>query len=284
MVARTVLPARVWLAEAAVAALLAGCASTPQPDPMQVKLDDVDQRLGRVERVVNNQSLLELSQRIDALEAQSRALRGNVEELQNGSQTLSRQQRDLYADLNQRVASLESALKAASASVALAATAGATAGSAAGAAAGAAAGGPAAAGDQAAYGRAFDALKAADYPSAIAQFRDFLKSYPHSALADNAQYWLGEAYYVTRDFDSAASAFRAVGEEYPQSRKASDALLKLGFTQFEQKRLADARSTLGLVVQRYPGSQAAQLASERLQKIAADTSSPADTPPPAAPR
>ena len=29
---------------------LAGC-STPQPDPMQVKINDIDERLGRVERV-----------------------------------------------------------------------------------------------------------------------------------------------------------------------------------------------------------------------------------------
>jgi tol-pal system protein YbgF len=246
----------------ALAALLAGCASTPQPDPMQVRLDDVDQRLGRVERVVNNQSLLELSQRIDALETQLRSVRGEAEELQNGEQTLSKQQRDLYADLNHRVAGLESALKAASAGGTLAGG-----DSADGAAV---AGGAGASSDQAAYGHAFDALKASDYAGAIAQFRDFLKTYPHSALADNAQYWLGEAYYVTRDFDSAAAAFRAVGEQYPQSRKAPDALLKLGYTQFEQKHLADARTTLGLVVQRYPGSQAAQLATERLQKMPAD--------------
>ena len=265
MLARTVPHARAWLSVAALAALLTACASTPEPDPMQVRLDDVDQRLGRVERVVNNQSLLDLSQRIDALETQLRTLRGQVEELQNGDQTLSKQQRDLYGDLNQRVAALESALKALGASGAPSlAAAGAVAGAPAGA------GAAATASDQAAYGHAFDALKAADYTNAIAQFRDFLKTYPHSALADNAQYWLGEAYYVTRDFDSAAAAFRAVGEQYPQSRKAPDALLKLGFTQFEQKHLADARTTLGLVVQRYPGSPAAQLAAERMQKMPAD--------------
>ena len=79
---------------------------------------------------------------------------------------------------------------------------------------------PATADDQAAYNRAFDALKASDYNGAIAQFKDFLRLYPHSALADNAQYWLGEGYYVTRDYDNAIAAFRAVGEQYPQSRKA----------------------------------------------------------------
>jgi len=270
MLARIVPHAHVWLSVAAFAALLTGCASTPEPDPMQVRLDDVDGRLGRIERVVNNQSLVDLSQRIDGLESQLRLLRGQVEELQNGNQTLSKQQRDLYADLNQRVAALESGLKALS-------TSGAP-GSATASNGGAAGSGSAAAPtDQAAYGHAYDALKASDYANAIAQFRDFLKTYPQSALADNAQYWLGEAYYVTRDFDNAAAAFRAVGQQYPQSRKAPDALLKLGYTQFEQKHLSDARGTLSQVVQRYPGSSAAQLAAERLQKM------PADAPAQAAP-
>jgi tol-pal system protein YbgF len=91
--------------------------------------------------------------------------------------------------------------------------------------------------------------------------------YPASTLLDNAQYWTGEAYYVTRDYEHAATAFRAVGERWPTSRKAPDALLKLGYTQFEQKHLAAARATLQQVVERYGGSDAARLAQERLQKL-----------------
>jgi tol-pal system protein YbgF len=97
-----------------------------------------------------------------------------------------------------------------------------------------------------------------------------MTDYPASALLDNAQYWIGEAYYVTRDYDQAAQAFRAVGERWPNSRKAPDALLKLGYTQFEQKHLEDARATLNGVVQRFPGSDAARLAQERLQKLPAE--------------
>lgn len=249
------------------AALLAGCASTSQPDPMQVRLDDVDQRLGRVERVVNNQSLIQLSERIDALETQLRALRGEVDELQNTDQGLRKQQRDLYADLNQRVTALEGQIKIAAAAATAASSGAATTGG--GSAAPEAAGG-AADSDQAAYAHAFDALKSGDYAAALTQFRAFLKTYPQSALADNAQYWLGEAYYVTRDFDAAATAFRSVGEQYPQSRKAPDALLKLGYTQVELKHLSDARATLAQVVQRYPGTDAARLATERLAKLPPD--------------
>ena len=234
----------------ALAAMLAGCVTTPpEEDPVQLRLNDLDARLGRVERVVNNQSLVELGRRVDALEAELRALRGSTEELQNAGDGVRKQQRDLYADLDRRLVALEQGRRAAPE------------------AADAVDGGPA---DQEAYARAFETLKGADYDAAIAQFRDFMKNHPQSELLDNAQYWLGEAYYVTRDYERAAGAFRAVGERWPDSRKAPDALLKLGYTLQEQKRLPEARVALGQVVQRFPGSGAARLAAERLKKLGGD--------------
>jgi tol-pal system protein YbgF len=259
--------------------LLAACATNPAEDPVQIKLNDVDTRLGRVERVVSNQSLVDMSRRLDTLEAQLRELRGNTEVLQNGSEALRKQQRDLYADLEKRLAALEGG--AAAGSNAATGTGG-TAATGAGvsvASGAAAAGGRAPAGavsgaeptpavdDQAVYTRAFEQLKAGEYHVAITQFQSFMKSYPQSALLDNAQYWIGEAYYVTRDYDLAAKAFRAVGERWPASRKAPDALLKLGFTQYEQKHLSESRTTLNEVVRRFPGTDAARLASERLQRL-----------------
>jgi tol-pal system protein YbgF len=124
--------------------------------------------------------------------------------------------------------------------------------------------------EQSVYSQAFSALKAGSYSIAITGFKDFLTSYPQSSLAENAQYWLGEAYYVTRSYDDAGASFRTVLQKYPQSRKAPDAMLKLGFTQYEQKRYADARKTLQDVVQKYPDSDAARLATERLKRIPAN--------------
>jgi tol-pal system protein YbgF len=240
--------------------LLSACATNPADDPVQIKLNDIDARLGSVERVVSNQSLVEMSRRLDALEAQLREQRGNVEVLQNGSESARKQQRDLYADLDKRIAALEAKLKAAGPAGVDATGAGLAASAA-----------PSDAGnsgnDQAAYDRAFEALKSGSYGESIKAFQAFMTEYPASALLDNAQYWIGEAYYVTRDYDQAAQAFRAVGERWPNSRKAPDALLKLGYTQFEQKHLTDARATLNGVVQRFPGSDAARLAQERLQKL-----------------
>lgn len=232
---------------------LSGCASTPpDQDPTQIRLNDLDTRLGRVERIANNQSLLELSQRIDQLEKQLRELQGNTEVLQNTDEGLRKQQRDLYADLDKRLSALETAVKAA-----------ATNGGSAGA-------GAAPADAQAAYNKAIDVLKTGDFTGAAQQFSDFMAAYPNSDLVDNAQYWIGEASYAAHDYDKAAAAFAAVGSRWPNSRKAPDALLKLGFTQYEQKKVPEARATLALVQTRYPGSDAAKLAADRLQKIQAD--------------
>jgi len=225
--------------------LLSGCASTPpEEDPVQIKLNDLDARTQRIERVVSNQSLLEMAQRIDTLQSQVSMLRGRVDELENANAALRKQQRDLYADLDRRL------------------------GQGGGAGAGTAPPSAAAAqNDQTAYAQAFDALKSGKYPAAIAGFQQFLTMYPKSELADNAQYWQGEAYYATRDFQSAATAFRAVIERWPNSRKAPDAMLKLGFSLFELKHYAEARSTLTDVGRRFPDSDAARLATERLRLL-----------------
>src|SRR5688572_11979760 len=149
---------------------------------MFIRLNDLDQRVQRIERVLTNQSLLDLAQRIDALQADVRTIRGEVEMLQNQSEGGKAQSRSLYGDLEKRLAALE--------------TLGGVGAGAVGAGALPPAG-PAQAGEQASYDAAFSALKGADYPKAIANFRGFLATYPGSPLASNAQYWLGEAYYVT---------------------------------------------------------------------------------------
>lgn len=237
---------------ALAAVLLAGCSLTrSEEDPVQVRLSDLDARLTKLERIMSNQSLLDMAQHLDAVQADVRSLRGQVDQLQNGSDALRKQQRDLYTDLDKRLAERGSGTAAAGP---------------VGSAAGAAASGS----DQGAYSQAFDALKNGNYGASIAGFKQYLANYPTGNLADNAQYWLGETYYVTRDYDNAAMAFRAVGERWPNSRKAPDALLKLGFTQYELKQSAEARATLTQVTKRFPDSEAAKLAAERLKRLSPD--------------
>lgn len=249
------------LATTAAMLVMAGCAVSPEEDPVQIRMNDLDTRLQRIERVMTNQSLLEMAQRIDTLQNELRTMRGEVELLQNQSEGGKTQSRSLYGDLEKRIAALETLGGVAGAAGAPGSGTPSAAGSAVA---------PAAGGEQASYDVAFGALKGGDYPKAIAGFRSFVTTYPSSPLASNAQYWLGEAYYVTRDYQSAIGAFQKVTTDFPDSRKAPDALVKIGFTQSALGRNGDARVTLQDVVKRYPGTEAAQLAAERLKRLPAD--------------
>jgi tol-pal system protein YbgF len=120
------------------------------------------------------------------------------------------------------------------------------------------------------YQAAFDMLKAGQYEKATAAFQRFLVTFPDSGLADNAQYWLGESYYVTRRYDEALKAFRTVVDRYPESRKLADAWLKIGYTQYELKAWKPAREALKRVQRDYPDTSAAAEASKRLERMTSE--------------
>jgi tol-pal system protein YbgF len=244
---------------------LSGCASTPpEEDPVQIKLKDLDSRLARIERVMANQSLLDVANQLEALRSDVRAMHNDVDQLSNAMEAGRRQQRDMYADLDQRMKNLES--RGSAGSAAGTAPAAAAAGAPAAAAAGSADSGE----DKGAYQAAFNLLKDGQYDRAIVAFQKFLVAYPDSSLADNAQYWLGEAYYVNKSYPEAEAAFQRVVDKYPQSRKLGDALLKIGFCRYELKQWQSAREVLGQVVARFTDTPAARLAQQRLDKMSAE--------------
>jgi tol-pal system protein YbgF len=239
---------------------LAGCMSTPpEQDPVQIKLNDLDVRLTRTERMLQNQSLLQVSNQLESLRADVRAMHNDVDQLNNNVEQSRKQQRDLYADLDQRMKVLEGRGGAAPA------PSGAAEG---GAASGAAASAPV--DDKSSYQAAFNLLKEGQYDRAVAAFKGFLGTYPTSALADNAQYWLGEAYYVNKSFPEAQAAFQKVIDKYPDSQKVPDALLKIGFCRYETKQWDGAKSVLSQVVVQYPDTPSAKLAQQRLDRMATE--------------
>lgn len=114
------------------------------------------------------------------------------------------------------------------------------------------------------YQQAYEALRNGHTAQAIAEFNALLGKNPKGEYANNAQYWLGEAYRVNQDTDSARKAFSSVIENYPGSSKVPDALLKLGTIEIEQKNPAKAREYLTRVTADFPNSTAARLAAKKL--------------------
>ncbi len=119
-----------------------------------------------------------------------------------------------------------------------------------------------------AYHDAFSLLKAGEYDESIAAFTDFLAQFPDSQYADNAQYWLGETYYVKREFEPAVVEYRKLIDTYPTSKKRSHAMLKIGYSYHELGQLDQARAVLEDLRNRYAGTTAARLAEERIHILA----------------
>lgn len=249
-----------------IALALSGCASTPpEEDPVQIKLHDLDTRLVRIERIVANQSLLDLANQGESMRTDLRAMHNDIDVLTNSLEASRKQQRDLFADLDRRLKSVETH---GGAGAGAAASGSGDAGSAAlGAAVGSSAGGS---DDKEAYQAAFTLLKDGQYDRAITAFQKFLVSFPDSALADNGVYWLGEAYYVNKSFPEAESAFERVLSKYPQSRKRPDAMLKIGYCQYELKEWDLSKKTLSQLVTQFPDTPSGHLAQQRLDRMAAE--------------
>jgi len=229
----------------AVAVLVSAAAAPARSQSQGERIGSLEQRMGAVEQKLDNQALLEMSHQLDALSAEIRALRGELEATQHDLDAARRQQRDQYVDLDARLRTAETAMTAAQATTP-------------------------AAGPDAEYQAAFNLLKEGRYDEAAAAFKAFLGQHREHELAANAQYWLGEVYYVKRAFPAALAAFETVLTQFPASRKLPDALLKAGYCHYELGNYGLARRALARVTQEFPDATAAAGAAERLKRMAAE--------------
>jgi TolA-binding protein len=217
----------------------------------------VEQRLSRMEQLLNSQGLVDLLLKVESLQTELQRLQGQNEEQLHTLQELKQRQRDLYIDIDRRLLQLERNAPGG------AAAAGAAAGSAIGQASSSAAQSTTSAatsgaiitaptlleGEQQAYQDAFDLLRELRYDKATVAFRDFLKTYPNGRYAHIAQYWLGEASYAQGDF------------------KQAEAMLKIGYSEYELKNTKAAQASLEQLIKTYPGTTEAGQAQNLLKKI-----------------
>ena len=239
----------------------------------------------------NNQAMVDLVIQVQQLQDEVRMLRGMLEDQTLELENLGNRQRDQYLDLDQRITGLRSASPRPVISTSGASTNAAFTTAAAPAIredvpdvrpalntpssvtaiatpdtqARQVAASPEA--EKAAYDQAFQSLKDLKYANAAEQFLTFVNVYPASEYADNAQYWLGESYYVTRNYDIALEAFSTLLSDYPNSPKVADGLLKIGYTHYELKQWDQARAALVQVQEQYPDTTLARLAGSRLRSM-----------------
>ena len=237
---------------------LTGCSvlTPPAEDPVLIKLEELDQRLQAIERVIQNQSLVQLTQQVDGLERRADVLQGRTETLEHDAGGTAERQRQLYADLDSRIQGLEAGMSVRGTASVLD-------------------GGTLQQGelpvpggsDRDNYQVALELLREERYDQSAASFQQFLVAFPDSDLASNAQYWLAESHYASGKFDQALSEFAVVIDGYPGSTKVPDALLKIGYCNYSLKRWDDARAALSKVQQEYPTTTAARLADQYLKRM-----------------
>jgi tol-pal system protein YbgF len=58
---------------------------------------------------------------------------------------------------------------------------------------------------------------------AIGEFAQYVRCFPQSAMAPNAQYYIGQIYYRTQNWEDAVKAFDLVLEKFPKNPKTPDA-------------------------------------------------------------
>jgi len=215
----------------------------------------------------------ELFNQLQSMQQQIERQQGAIEVLQNDVARMKQESLERYQDLDRRIGT----------GVAPAATPDNSStggnlnapGAAVGAGAGAAVAQAPTAGSEPAdpakeklyYDAAFDLIKAKDFDKASQAFAAFLRKYPNSQYAGNAQYWLGEVNLAKGDLQGAGQAFAKVSQLYPKHAKVPDSLYKLADVERRLGHPDRVKGILQQVVSQYPGTSAAQLAQRDLQKM-----------------
>jgi tol-pal system protein YbgF len=120
--------------------------------------------------------------------------------------------------------------------------------------------------------RMFDTARA-DYAAgqwslAITGFDAFLKTFPRSEMADDAQFLIGETYYAQNRWPDAIAAYNAVIQNYPMGNAVPEAYYKRGLAQERLGQLDAARESWNTVIQVAPDSDAGRLARQNLDRVA----------------
>ncbi len=156
--------------------------------------------------------------------------------------------------LSQEVDALRQALQQRPAPTATATDAGDTTGGAVPAPAGSAApaGGTVVNSPQKMYDSAYSDYTAGNYDLAVIGFDAFIKTFPKSDLADDAQVYICSAYLQQNKNDDAVKACDVAIRNYPGANKVPEAYYRKALAQRNLRDVAGARSTLEEMKKKFP--------------------------------
>jgi len=135
------------------------------------------------------------------------------------------------------------------------------------------------------YNTALRDYTSGNYPLSLQEFTDYLRYYPNTSLASNAQFYVGDIYYQQGQFEKAIQEYDKAIEQYPTGNKSAAAQLKKGFALINMNLRPQGMQELNSLVRRFPNTPEASLAQDKLTTLEAEPPAPEAAPEPApAPR
>ncbi len=112
----------------------------------------------------------------------------------------------------------------------------------------------------------------ADYTSGqwdlcVSGFDTYLRTFPKSELADEAQLYIGECNYSSGKHQEAIQAYTQVITLYPRGQSVAPAYYKRGLAFENLKQMERARESFEAVLKNFPDSDAARLAKQALDRL-----------------
>jgi len=201
----------------------------------------------------NPEQMLDLLNRVGAIEAENHDLRGQIEETRHELTKLTQRVETLSADIDYRLNNPESGANLAPLPLGKGESKTSTSSPTLGVSSSA----------SEEYEKARTLLEQGDYEAAEHAFSAFVAGHPKDEQAGAAQYWLGVTFFVRGLHEKAAAAFAKGYKTYPKSSKAGDNLLKLAKSLAALDRKADACTTLDQLSSEHPKAHVKEVASDR---------------------
>ncbi|MEO7128897.1 MAG: tol-pal system protein YbgF [Rhodoferax sp.] len=241
------------LATSAFAALTAANAGLFDDDDARRAILELRQRVDAVQAAQtkqagdsaqSNRSLLDLQTQIESLRSDLATLRGQNEQLTQDVANLQRQQKTISQNVTAQLAATQPTQVTVDGQTFNATPQ-----------------------EKADFESALATFRQGDFAGAQTAFSSFVQRYPQSGYNPSALFWLGNAQYATRDFKGAIGNFRTLVAQSPNHARAPESVLSIANCQIELGDTQAARKTLGDLIKVYPQSEAAQAGKERLAKL-----------------
>jgi len=120
---------------------------------------------------------------------------------------------------------------------------------------------------EAIYASAYENFRAGRYQEARQEFQSYLKAYPQSEYAANAQFWIAECYFNEKNYEQAVLEYEKVIANYPGSNKLPYALLKQGLAFLQLGDKTSARAIFQTIIKDYPNTNQASIARAKLLEM-----------------